>query len=187
MKHILVLFLIVLNLQSHSQHYYEIKLSKSLNEKRLGLWAQGDYKVYVELDELENSFRSRGNSFLNPDFKNYYSDTVIASFNLSARMYLEVADKLKKAETGFDLKKLTIDDSGEIERKAFDISREVEIRIQQLLKGGSAVVYYKGKRVFTLNSRYLAKGDGLDFGYDILVYFDDEENYVHKYHEHLGW
>lgn len=187
MKHILIFFLIALYLPGHSQHYYEIKLSKTLNEKRLGSWAIGDYKVYVELDVLENNFRSTGNSFLNPDLKNYYPDSVIASFNLSAKMYLETAEQLKKAENGSDLKKLTVPAGGENEKEALGNSREVEIKIKQLLRNGLAVVYYKGERVFILKARYKAQGDGLDFGYDILIYFDDEGNYVLKYNEHLGW
>jgi hypothetical protein len=187
MKHILILFLIALHLPGYSQHYYEITLSKTLNEKRLGLWATGDYKVYIELNELENYFRSRGNSFLNPDFKNYYPDSVIASFNLSAKMYLETAEQFKKAESGADLRKLTGYDGVENAKDVSGNSGEVEIRIRQLLRHGSAIAYYKGTRVFTLTARYEDQGEGLDFGYDILIYFDDEENYVLKYHEHLGW
>lgn len=187
MKHILILFFLTLQLLGHSQHYNEIKLSKTLNESRLGVWPMGDYEVFISLVELENSFRSSGNSFLNPEFKNYYSDSVIASYNLSAKKYLDIAEQLKKAENGFDLRRIIVSDNGNNEKESVEYSIEVEIRIKQFLRNGSAVVYYKGKRIHELKARYQPQGTGLDFGYDVLIYFDDEKNYVLKYNEHLGW
>jgi hypothetical protein len=187
MKYILIVFLLAIQSPVHSQNYYEINLSKKLNEKRLGLWASGDYKLYVELDELENYYRKKGNSFLNPDFKNYYPDSVIASYNLSAKKYLDVADKLKKAENEFNLKDLINSDSLQKEGSVSGYRGELENRINQLVRNGCVVVYYKGQRIYTLTAKHTLQGQGLDFGNDVLIYFVDETNFIFRYTENYGW
>ena len=185
MKYLLFSFLFVVYFSSYSQYSYEVELSESLNENRLGMWTFGDYKAYFELDVLESSFRNIGNSFLNPDLKNYYPDSVIASYNLSAQMYLEAAAQLKNAANGYDLTRINVAKGAEKEN--LDISSKMESLIQQLLENGQAVVYYKGKRVYTLCKLYKTHDKGFLMAYEIFVYFDDEKNCILKYHEDLGW
>jgi hypothetical protein len=175
MKQIIFHFLLALPFFGHSQQYYSIKLSDTLNETRMGLWAKGDYKIYVELGIVETSLRNRGNGFLHT-VENNNQEPVDSISNQMAKRFGKAADELKKAGNNFDLRNLVV------------YYGPVEGIVRQLVKNDSAAVcYYKGKRVYTLTRRDEAQGTGVDFGYDTLVYFDSAENYIFKYYTHLGW
>jgi hypothetical protein len=61
--------------------------------------------------------------------------------------------------------------------------------MKQLVEGGSAIVFYKDKQIFTLQSKseYQDEGGILQSGYLIRTYFDDIENCIFTEYMHLGW
>jgi hypothetical protein len=188
MKQILVHFLLALPFFGYTQNHYQIKLSDTLNETRMGLWAEGDYKIYIELDIVETSFRNTGKGFIiNAGVSDNYEDSFAAVYNLTAKRYLKAVDQLQNAENGFDLRKLVVYYGPENKKENLGNSFAVESVVKQLLENGRAAVYYKEKRVFNLNKRDEPQGVGLDFGYTITIYFEDVENYIYKYHKILGW
>lgn len=65
----------------------------------------------------------------------------------------------------------------------------VRNHLKQLVESGSAIVFYKDKQIFTLQSKseYQNQGGILQSGYLIRTYFDDIENCIFNEYVHLGW
>ncbi len=188
MKYILFLFLLSIPCLGYSQYSSEIKLSKTLDESRMGLWTNGDYKMYIELNTLESSFRNTYNSYNQSTLRSYTEDTVTSKFYLlTAQRYLLAADLLKNAESGFNLRSLIIYFG--VEDKQYDLGNSYIVGryVTQMVESGNAAVYYKGERIYTLQRLITSQGHGLDYGYDALIYYDDKENCAITYYQHLGW
>src|SRR5688572_31387210 len=104
-----ILFLLLfLPIFGHSQTANEFPLSTQLDESRLGLWEQGNYHVYVKMEDLEFQYRQAGNGFIAAIRNNGFTDSTGAIYQLNADRYLLAADQLKNAEDGFDLRKLVV-------------------------------------------------------------------------------
>ncbi len=187
MKQILFYFLLALPLFAQPQNHYELKLSHTVNESRMGIWAKGDYTIYIELGALEASFRNTAKGLINGGANKNEEDSIGITYNLSVKRYLKAADELRNAGKVFDLRKLVIYYGAENEKENLGSSFIVENAVRQLLENGTAEVYYKGNRIYNLIKRDEPKGEGADFGYSRVIYFDDVENYIFKYYEHLGW
>lgn len=187
MKRILSLFLLAMPLFCHGQNIYEINLSRTLDESRMGTWTKGDYIVNIELDLLEPLIRNIAKQYIDGTTNLNSEDSIATVFNLSGRRYHDAADLVKNSKNGLDLNKLVVYFGQENEKDNMGNSSTIENFVIQLVENGRATVDYKGERVFRLNKRHDSKGSGLDYGDDILIYFDDPENYIFKYYRHLGW
>ena len=204
MKALVLLFLAALHIPGSAQHVVEINLSKTLDETRMGHWTTGDYTVYIELGALETSFRNTYSNYLAASKNLSMEDSVTYTLNtLAAKRYLAAADQLQAADQaqtplplrgispgmgeGFDLRKLIIYYGPENDTANSGSSPIVESYVRQLVESGTAAVVYKGKRIFTLKNLQESEGIGLDFGYNVKVYFNDPENCLFKYYRHLGW
>jgi hypothetical protein len=189
MKCILFLFLLILSFSGQSQTFGEIKLSKEVNEERMGLWTKGDYKVYVALSSIASNFQSSSKSYSEAALTYQFTDSSGPAFyKQTAERYQVAADQLEKADDGFDLRSLIVYLGIENENENQGNSMVVESFIKQMVKSGKAAVFYKGERLFVLKSRYESRGEGiLDHGYEIRIYVDDPDNYLFTEYQHLGW
>ncbi|MGL4599440.1 MAG: hypothetical protein ACRCYO_18095 [Bacteroidia bacterium] len=184
MKRIVLLFLLTLSLVGHAQSNSEINLSKTLLENRLGLWENGDYKIYVSLDSLEKAFRSAGEQSLK--FAQTYGSSD-STYLFTAQRYLKAADQLKTAENGFDLRSLVLYHGRNIEQNNAGNSYIVHSYVQAFVQAGNAIVYYKGTRVYVLRQQTILDGQGLMYDSTTVTYVDDIENYAFKDYHHYGW
>jgi hypothetical protein len=185
MKCILLPFLLLLHFAGHSQ---QIKLSKSLNETRLGLWTQGDYKVYVELDVIEATFRDTGKGYSNAALNNQYADSVANVNVLTSQRFLIAADQLKKAQHGFDLRTLDVYFGAQMEKTDTMYYDQMQANVMRFMEGGLAVVYFKDVRIYELNRALYFDGEEvMNYTYTIRLYYDDENNYVYQKNQVMGW
>ncbi|KOY86191.1 hypothetical protein AD998_08540 [bacterium 336/3] len=154
----------------------------------MGLWTNGDYKIYVELSVLEADFRDVYKSYINVSTNRKNMDTVTVNlYKATAERYLFVAEQLKVAKNGFDLRNLVIYFGLDNEQQNKGDSFIVESYIRQLVERGNAALFYKGNRIFTLKKIMQLEGTGVGFGYEVRIYFDNAENYAFKYYIHNNW
>ena len=61
--------------------------------------------------------------------------------------------------------------------------------VKQLVEQGKAIVYYKGKRIFTLqrSSELINQNDILNHGYETRIFYDDKENCIFRDYQIMGW
>ncbi len=185
MKRILLPFLLLLHFAGHSQ---QIKLSTLLSETRLGLWTQGDYRVYVELDVIEATFRDTGKGYSNAALNNQYADSVANVNLLTSQRFLKAADQLKNAQNGFDLRTLDVYFGAQMEKTDTMYYDQVQANVMRFMESGIAVVYFKDVRIYELNRALYFDGEEvMNFTYTIRLYYDDENNYVYQYNQVMGW
>jgi hypothetical protein len=180
--------LLLFPLLGEGQDSAGIQLSTRLDENRMGIWIQGDYEIRIELDTLEAIWLEYGKSCF--DATMTYAAGTIDSVNFvhSANRFMKAAEQVKQAENGFDLSTLVV---------YYGPPREIETPenapmtggiVRQLLEHGEAVVYYKGKRIYSL--KHTSTTDDQDnyiFGYTVMIYYDDVENCLYKEYHHQGW
>lgn len=164
----------------------EIPLSKNLNETRMGLWQQKDYKVYILMEELEVRFRNTGSGYLEAIKSNGFSDSVKNIYLLTGNRFLKAADQLKNAENGFDLRKLAVYYGAGNELENAGNSFQVETLVIENLQRGQAVVYKNKERIYTLKHLYEGSDKGIT-GTDITIYHDSTADYIFKYYHDYGW
>lgn len=190
MKSILFLVFLTYSMAAYSQNEWEINLSKNAKSEHMGVWVQGDYKIYVDLS-LIKTFLSRNyqeytNNILrcsekDSDLVKYYSPT--------AKRYQDAANLVEKANKDYDLRTLIVYHGIEDKNQNVGNSYLVRNYIKQLVESGSAIVMYKGKRIFTLKCKHEFKEQGgiLHNGYEIRTYFDDIKNCIFSEFIIMGW
>ena len=190
MKWTLFFFTLLLNLTCNGQTEYEIKLSNEVNEARMGVWINGNYKIYVDLNSVETYLRTTSQTSANAIlYYNSKDSSVINYYNQTSQRYKEVAEQIEKARHGFDLTTLILYDGVEDKRKNVGKSRVVENFVKKLVENGTAIVLYKEKRIFKLKYQFKLKEEGhiLNRGYEIRTYFDDLENCIFTEYRYMGW
>lgn len=190
MRFFFFFILLVISCQlGYSQTKSEIILSRELEMSRTGDWTQGDYKIQVDLNELETSLRITSHTYFNAIELYQLKDTdAIKYYTHTARRYELAANTLAKAGQEFDLKNLTVYLGIENINQTIGNSKIIEGYIKQSVMNGNACVFYKGNRVYKLLSRYIATGaEILDSGYETRIYVEDEENCIFNEYTHLGW
>jgi hypothetical protein len=190
MKFTLLLFISAFSLTVSSQSDWKIELSRDLKEARMGVWEIRDYKIYVGFEQLETNFRRTAESSTNAI--SYYGDkdsNLVKYFNDNAKRYQTAADQLAHAHHGFDLRSIILYPGIEDKKQNVGNSRLVEGEVKQLVEKGNAIVYYKGKRIYTLTckSEYYEEGGILNSGYEVRTYVDDVNNFVFHDYQHMGW
>jgi hypothetical protein len=190
MKSLLLLFILTFSLTAHSQQAWEINLSKNSKSDRMGIWEQGDYKIYVELDKIKTFLGLTAQEYTNNISRCGEKDSnLVEYYRHTAKRYQESANLIAQANTNFDLKTLIVYNG--IENVTQNVGHSVVVKdyMKQLVEGGSAIVFYKDKQIFTLQSKseYQDEGGILQSGYLIRTYFDDIENCIFTEYMHLGW
>jgi hypothetical protein len=177
-------------LTAHSQKTWEINLNKNLKSHPMATWEQGDYKIYVDLDHMKIFLGSTAQ-----EYNNYISrcsekdSNLVKYYSPTVKRYQDAANLVGQANTDFDLKTLIVYNGIEDEKQNIGNSIVVRNHLKQLVEGGSALVFYKGKQIFTLQSKseYQNEGGILQSGYLIRTYFDDIENCIFTDYMQTGW
>jgi hypothetical protein len=197
MKWLFLPLFLFLNLTAFSQDLWEIKLSTHLPETRLGKWTVGDYTVLVSLDTISVMLRKGQESLINAIA--YYGDqdsNLVNYYKATAKRYDIAATQLEQAKNGFDLQSLIIYEGREDIRQNTGNSRFLKDQIDHFVQKGNAIVFFKGKRIFTLcrSSVHTNQGRGmesavdiLNSGYEIRTFYDEPENSLFFEYYHLGW
>jgi hypothetical protein len=190
MKSILLLFTLTLGIPAHSQEAWEISLSKNLKSHPMATWEQGDYKIYVELNQMEKFLGMTAQEYINNISRcGEQNSNLVKYYRPTAKRYQDAANLVGQANTDFDLKTLIVYNGIEDEKQNIGNSMVVRNHIKQLVDGGTAIVFYKDKQIFTLQSKseYQNEGGILQSGYLIRTYFDDRENCIFTEYIHTGW
>ncbi len=190
MKPLLLLFILTFGLSAHSQQAWEINLSKNSKSDIMGIWEQGDYKIYVELDKIKTFLGLTAQEYTNNISRCGEQDSnLVEYYRPTAKRYQDAANLIAQTNTNFDLKTLIVYNGIEDVNQNVGHSVVVKDYVKQLVEGGSAIVFYKDKQIFTLQSKseYQDEGGILQSGYLIRTYFDDIENCIFTEYMHLGW
>jgi hypothetical protein len=196
MKFLSLLFFLTLNLTVFSQNQWEIALSHESPVPRMGKWVRGDYTVFISLDTLSVHFRRCEQSITRS--LEYYKDqdsNLANYFRATQNRYGRAATQLEQATNGFDLKTLIIYEGMEHPNRNLEDSRILESYIKQRVEQGKALVFFKGKRIYTLcgNSEMSNQGrvdtvqDILNRGYEIRTFYDEPDNCLFYEYYHMGW
>lgn len=190
MKSILLLFILTFSLVPNSQNTWEIKLSKNSKSESMGVWEQGDYKIYVELGQMKTYFNQTYQEYTNNILRCGVGDSnLVKYYTPTAKRYQDAANLIEQANNDFDLSTLIVYNGIEDKNQNVGNSAVVRNYIKQLVEGGSAIVIYKGEQIFTLQctSEFKEQGGILYSGYEIRTYFDDIENCIFSEFMLTGW
>ena len=96
---------------------------------------------------------------------------------------------LENANNSFDLSTLIIYNGLEGENQNIGNSSVVQSNIKRSIEMGTAIVLYKGERIYKLRWQSELKDEGeiLNRQYVIRTYFDDIENCVFTEFRIMGW
>ena len=185
MKWLFLPLFLVISVTAFSQNQWEIALSHESPVPRMGKWVRGDYTVFISLDTLSMHFRRCEQSITRS--LEYYKDqdsSLANYFRATQNRYGRAATQLEQAANGFDLKTLIIYEGIEHPNRNLEDSRILESYIKQRVEQGKDLVFFKGKRIFTLcgSSEMSNQGrvdtvqDILNRGYEIRTFYDEPDN-----------
>jgi hypothetical protein len=188
--------MITLNAACFSQNLWEIKLSTSLPETRMGKWIVGDYTVSVSLDTIAVMLRKDQESMIKAI--TYYGDqdsNLVNYYKATEKRYGIAITQLEQAKNGFDLQSLNIYEGREDIRQNNGNSRFLKDQINHFVQKGNAIVFFQGKRIFTLcvssehtnQGRMESPSDILNSGYEIRTFYDEPNNCLFFEVQILGW
>jgi hypothetical protein len=189
-------FLVILNFTVFSQNLWEIKLATSMPETRMGKWVVGDYTVFVSMDTISVMLRKEQEHMIKAIA--YYGDqdsNLVNYYKATATRYNMAASQLEQAQNGFDLQSLIIYQGREDSSQNTGNSRFLRVQVDHFVQRGNAIVFYQGKRIFTLcrsseqsnQGRMESPSDMLNHGYEIRTFYDVPENSLFCEYYHLGW
>lgn len=165
-------------------------------ETRMGNWTVGDYTVLISLDTIALMLRKEQESMIKAIA--YYGDqdsNLVNYYKVTATRYDIAATQLEQAKNGLDLQSLVIYQGREDSTQNAGNSRFLRQQIDHFVQRGNAIVYYQGKRIFTLcrsaeqsnQGRMESPSDILNHGYEIRTFYDVPENSLFYEYYHLGW
>lgn len=196
MKFLFLLSFLAINLIAFSQSQWEIVLSHEAPVPRMGNWVRGDYNVFISLDTLSMHFRRCEQSITRS--LEYYKDqdsSLANYFRATQNRYGRAATQLEQAENGFDLKTLIIYEGIENSNRNLEDFAILESYLKQRVEQGKAMVFFKGKRIYTLCGNYEMSNQGrvdtvqdiLNRGYEIRTFYDEPDNCLFFEVQILGW
>ena len=196
MKFLFLLSFLAINLIAFSQSQWEIELSHEVPVSRMGKWVRGDYTVSISLDTLAMHFRRCEQSITRS--LEYYKDqdsSLANYFRATQTRYGRAATQLEQAANGFDLNTLIIYEGIENSNRNLEDFAILESYLKQRVEQGKAMVFFKGKRIYTLcgNSEMSNQGrvdtvqDILNRGYEIRTFYDEPDNCLFFEVQILGW
>lgn len=191
MKTILFFAVLILHLITCAQtNQPPLELSKKLEAFKSGLWINGDYTIYIDRLVLAANFKEEVKNAAKS--KEYYGDkdsNLVNYFNGNATRYQKAADQLENGNDQMDLRKLILYNGTEDIKQNTGSSTIVGNAVKQLVEQGKAIVYYKGKRIFTLqrSSELINQNDILNHGYETRIFYDDKENCIFRDYHIMGW
>lgn len=200
MKFVLFILIQLFILTVSAQQKWEIQLKSTLYDSRSGYWVIGAYTVQVKLDSLEANFRRNVQNCTNGIA--YYGDkdsNLVNYYTATAKRYQTAVNQMESAVDSFDLKSLVVYDGLEDVRLNAGNSGVVERYVKQVVEQGNAIVFYKGKRIYTLHCiselSALSKNANsevnvaeiLNRGHEIRTYFESPDDCIFIEYYILGW
>jgi hypothetical protein len=200
MKLLLCLYIQLFALSVSAQQKWEIQLKSTLDDSRMGIWMNGAYTIHVKLDSLEANFLRIVQNCANGIA--YYGDkdsNLVNYYTATAKRYQTAVNQMESAVDIFDLKALVVYDGREDIRQNAGNSRVVERYVKQVVDQGNAIVFYKGKRIYTLQcsselSALSKNATGevpvaeiLNRGHEIRTYSDHPEDCIFIEYYIMGW
>jgi hypothetical protein len=191
MKYLLFIGGLMLRLIAFAQsNQPPLELSKNLEIFKTGVWINGDYTIYIDRSILVTHFRLEAqNATKSKEYYNEKDSNLVNYFTGSATRYQRAADQLENGSDKMDLRTLILYNGTEDMRQNNGSSTIVANEVKQLVEKGNAIVYYKGKRIFTLQctSELINQNDMLNHGYETRIFYDDKENCIFKDYRIMGW
>lgn len=183
-----------------AQQKWEIQLKRTFDDSRLGYWVNGEYIVQVKLDSLEANFRRNvQNCAKGIDYYGDKDSNLVNYYNATAKRYQTAINKMESAIDSFDLKSLVVYDGVDNVSLTTGNSNVVERYVKQVVDQGDAIVFYKGKRIYTLQcsselSALSKNANGevhvaeiLNRGHEIRTYYEQPDDCIFIEYHILGW
>jgi hypothetical protein len=162
----------------------------------MGRWEIGDYAVLIPLDTISIRLRRDQQSIQNAiDYYGEQDTNLVNYYKATSIRYALAATQIEQAKNGFDLRSLVIYDGIDNPKQQMGNSRIIEYQIKQLVNQGTAIVLFKGERIFTLHrisessngGRTESISDLLNWGYEIKIYYNEQSNCLFIDYYHMGW
>lgn len=129
---------------ANSQNYWEIELSKNSKVEHMGVWVNGDYAIYVELDKIKEILLRTSQSSENSALYYYNKDSNLVNyFKSTSNRYKLAIVQLENAKNNFDLRSLIVYDGMEYKNQNVGNSRVIADQIKHLVEMGNAIVFIK--------------------------------------------
>lgn len=162
----------------------EILLNKAIDTLKCGVWVNGDYRIYIEMEPfmamLQNVYEGLIHAIQNTSNND---SAMLPLYQATAQRYRNAIDQLSNNPYGFDFRSLALYVGPENAERNRGNSVEVESYVKQQLEEGKAVVFYKGQRIYQLKCLVVK-----DYVMStIRIYFDDEENCAFNYFGYIHW
>jgi len=200
MKFVLFLLIQLFILTVSAQQKWEIQLKSTLDDSRLGYWVNGAYTIQVNLDSVDVNFRRMVQNCVNGIA--YYGDkdsNLVNYYDATAKRYQTAINKMESAVDSFDLKSLVVYEGLEDVSLNAGKSSVIERFVKQFVDQGNAIVFYKGRRIYTLQCSSelspLSKNANsevnvaeiLNRGHEIRTYYDQPDDCIFIEYYILGW
>lgn len=162
----------------------QIQLSDTLNESRLGVWTNGNYMICADLTYLTEWLHKEHAGLVDALEHQYKDDTLAAErCRLYAERYLKALTQLQSAEHGFDLRQLVLYIGPDNPEQNKGNSATVETFIRQMTERGETVVYYKEKRIYTLQKQ--VEWDSIMSV--VWMFYENKSDAAFQFVGHLNW
>lgn len=198
-KYLWTILLLIPPFAGHAQHpsdtirspfpamdtlHTEIRLNKAIDTLKCGIWVNGDYRIYIEMEPfmamLQKEYDGLIQAFQNTS-KN--DSAMLPLYQATAQRYRNAIDQLSNIPHGFDFRSLALYVGRENAERNRGNSVEVETYVRNLLTNGNVAIFYKGQRIYTLKGIRLE-----DHVMSVItLYYDDQNNYAFKYFGHIRW
>lgn len=196
MKMLLLSLFLLVTLSAFSQSQWEIELSHEMPVPRMGKWVKGDYTVYISLDTLARYFRiCQQSTTKSLEYYENRDSNLVNYFKATQNRYCTAASQLEQAANDFDLKTLIIYEGMDNPKRNAEDFAILERYLEQRVQQGKAIVFFKGKRIYTLcrtsEMSYKVRSDTfqdiLNQGYITRTFYDEPGNCLFFEYMHLGW
>lgn len=190
MKSILYLFFLTAYLTCPAQNNNTIALSQSTLDGRKGLWAIGDYLIQIDLQKINTLLYTTTKDYANAILRCKEADSNLVNYyKPTVKRYQKATNLLINSNRDVDLRTLIIYNGIDDAKQDVGNSAWLAYQIEHLVKTGQAIVYYKGKRIYSLNiqSELKEEGDILNRHYIHRIYVDDIENCIFNNYVNMGW
>lgn len=189
MKLFLITFLLVVVFCSNAQSKSNLLLSKNIDESHIGWWTKDNFIIGIKIEVLEKKLNASCNSFQYAiDNYTFADSSGLAFYKDNLERYSHIADQLKNEKNDFNLQKIILYDGLYDEVKEKGNSTVIENIIKNELSAGNAIVYFKGIRIYTLQTIYeIIDTDFVSHNSCYTIYYDTIENLLYKDCSVYGW
>ena len=163
-----------------------IQLASSIQANRFGYWQNGSYTIYINIDTIVHMIKRDYKDLIRAR-EAYKTDTVnYARHTLYINRFFKAYNQLKTSRSTFDLKKIVVYIGPENKEQNRGNSGLIDLYLKRLVFAGNAIVYYKGRQIYTLQVSEQADS-GTMFSSVTKIFYDSIENCIYTEQRWQQW